>query len=79
MKVRVKLYGTLCQYVPGYEISNGIEVEIPDGGKVIDILPVLHIPESQGVVVIIGGSIMTPDYTLRDGALVSLLQPLSGG
>jgi sulfur carrier protein ThiS len=79
MKVRVKLYGTLGKYMPGYEISNGIEVEIPDGGKVKDILSVLHMPESQGVVVVIGGSIMTPDYTLHDGTLVSLLQPLSGG
>jgi sulfur carrier protein ThiS len=79
MKVRVKLYGTLGQYVPGYEHSNGIEVEIPDGGKVKDILSVLHMPESQGVVVIVGGIIMTSDHTLHDGAFVSLLQQLSGG
>jgi sulfur carrier protein ThiS len=79
MKVKVKLYGTLGEYVPGYELSNGIEVEIPDGGKVKDILSVLHMPESQGVVVVIGGIILTTDYALHDGTLVSLLQPLSGG
>jgi len=38
MKMRVKLYGTLSQSFPGYQHSQGIEVEIPDGATVKDLL-----------------------------------------
>jgi sulfur carrier protein ThiS len=52
MKVRVKLYGTLSQGFPGYQHSQGMEVEIPDGATAKDLLALLGISESQGAVVI---------------------------
>ena len=79
MKVRVRLYGTLGQRVPGYQHSQGIEVEIPDGAMVKDLLALLEISESQGAVVIMEGRILKPDSKMRRGVPVSILQVIHGG
>lgn len=75
----VKLYGTLGKCVPGYLHSEGIVVEIPDNGKIHDLLSALNIPESQNVVVAMDGRILTQDDKLRNDAHVNVLQPLRGG
>jgi sulfur carrier protein ThiS len=50
MRIRVKLYGTLSQQFPQYRHSEGMEVEIPDGATVKDLLARLEISEKQGAV-----------------------------
>ncbi len=79
MKVRVKLYGTLRRCVPDYRHEDGIEVEIPDGARVKDLLAHLEIPESRKGIVAMEGRIMRPDDKLVDGASVNVLQPVFGG
>ncbi len=79
MQVMVKLYGTLGNHVPGYVQSKGILVEIPDTGKVKDLLFALNVPESQGVVVAMEGRILTQEDKLRDDVWVNVMQPLHGG
>ena len=79
MKIRVKLYGTLTQQVPGYQHSQGVEVEIPDGASVKDFLARLEISEKQGAVVIMDGQILKADDTMRGGVPIHVLQSLSGG
>jgi sulfur carrier protein ThiS len=79
MKVRVRLYGTLSQSIPGYQHSQGIEVEIPDGATVRDLLALLEISESQGAVVIVEGRILKPDDRMRRGVSVNILQVIHGG
>jgi sulfur carrier protein ThiS len=79
MKVRVKLYGTLSQCIPGYQHSRGIEVEIPNGGTAKDLLALLDISESRGAVVAVEGRILKPDDRMRRGASVSVLQVIHGG
>ena len=79
MKIRVKLYGTLSQRFPGYQHSQGIEVEIPDGAMVKDLLGLLEISESQGAVVIMEGRILKADDKMRRGVPVNVLQAIGGG
>jgi sulfur carrier protein ThiS len=79
MKVRVKLFGTLSQGFPGYQHSQGIEVEIPDGATVKDLLAHLGISESQGAVVIAEGRILKADDKLPHGVPVNVLQAIGGG
>ncbi len=79
MKVRVKLFGTLSQRFPGYEAKRGIEVDIPDGAMVKDLLAHLEITKSQGGIVAVEGRIMKADAKLADGASVNILQPVFGG
>ena len=79
MKIQVKLYGTLSQKVPGYQHSQGVEVEIPDGASVKDFLNRLEISENQGAVVIMDGQILKGEDTMRSGLPIHVLQSLSGG
>ena len=79
MKVKIKLYGTLRQSFPDYRHEDGIEVEIPDGARVKDLLAHLEISESRGGIVAMEGRIMKPDDKLSDGASVNILQPVFGG
>ena len=79
MKVRVKLYGTLSLRVPGYQHSQGIDVELPEGPTVNDLLALLKISESQGAVVITEDRILKTDDEIPSGVQVNVLQSISGG
>jgi sulfur carrier protein ThiS len=79
MKLRVKLYGTLSQQFPGYQHSEGVEVEIPEGTTAKDLLNLLEISEKQGAVVVRDGQILKADDIMRDGVHIHVLQSLSGG
>jgi sulfur carrier protein ThiS len=79
MKVRVNLYGTLRQRFPGYQHSQGIEVEIPKGATVEDLLALLEISESQGAVVIVEGRILKADDEIQRGVPVTICQAVRGG
>jgi sulfur carrier protein ThiS len=79
MNVQVKLYGTLSQRFPGYQSSQGIEVEIPDGTTVKGLLALLEISESQRAVVIVEGRILKADDEIPGRVPVSVLQAIQGG
>ena len=48
MKVNVKLYGTLSKAFPEYRHSLGMDVDIPQGATVDDLLALLHTPPGHG-------------------------------
>jgi sulfur carrier protein ThiS len=79
VKVKVKLYGTLGQNIPGYRHSQGIEVVIPDGATVQDLFTHLEIPESLGAVAIVEGRILNVDDVLMEDVPVNILQAMRGG
>ncbi|CAB1065752.1 hypothetical protein D1BOALGB6SA_10551 [Olavius sp. associated proteobacterium Delta 1] len=79
MKLRIKLYGTLGPRVPGYRHSEGIQVELPDGATVNDLLTRLKISESEGAVVSIEGRLRKTDDKLSDGAQAQVFQTIHGG
>ena len=79
MKVKVRLYGTLSQRFSGYQHSQGLEVEIPEGATVKDLLALLEFSESQGIVVIAEGRILKADDKMQDGVSVNVLQAIYGG
>ena len=79
MKVTVKLYGTFRERFPGYQHSQGIEVEIPEGATVQDLLTLLEISESQGAVVIMEGRVLKADDQMQRGVPVDVFQSIRGG
>ena len=79
MKVKVKLYGTLSERIPGYQPTQGIEVEIPDGATAKDLLTLLGIPESQRAVAIVEGRILKTDDEIGNGVSVNVVQSIGGG
>lgn len=79
MKIRVKLFGTLPQKYPGYDSSQGFEVEIPDGAKVKDLLIRLEIFPSDGGMVAVDNLVVQPNDPLKEGVSVRVLQSAFGG
>lgn len=79
MNVRVNLYGTLSARIPGYRQTQGIEVELPEGATVNDLLALLEISERQKAVVAIDGRIRKGSDKIPGGAYAQVLQPIHGG
>ena len=78
MKVKIKLYGTF-QRLPGYQQSQGMEVEIPDGATFKDLLALLGTIEYQRAVVVVEGRILKADDEIRGGVSVNIVQAIGGG
>ena len=79
MKVKVRLFGTLGQQFPGYDPAKALEVEIPDGARVKDLLAHLGIPEAKGSIAAVEGVVLHLDDPLKNGSSVHLLQSVYGG
>ena len=79
MKVKVKLYGTLSLQIPEYKPSRGLDIEIPDGATVKDLLAHLEILETRGATVIANGRVLKADDKLQDGSSLDVFQSIQGG
>ena len=79
MKISVKLFGTLPQRFPGYNAAQGLEVEIPDGAKVKDLLAHLDISSSDSGFVAVNNQVVQHDDDLKEGASVRIFQRAFGG
>jgi sulfur carrier protein ThiS len=81
MKVNVKLYGMLGQKVSGYRQKQGIEVEVPEGATVEELLSLLQIPVSgsEKAVVAIDGRIRKANDEIPSDAHAQIFQPMHGG
>jgi len=79
MKIRVRLFGTLPERYPGYDPSQGLEVEIPDGAKVKDLLARLEIFASDGGLVAVDNLVVQYDDALKEGVSVRIFQSAFGG
>lgn len=81
MKVKVRLYGTLSRKVPGYQQSQGIEVEVPEGATVKELLSLLQIPAvgSEKAVVAIDGRIRKANDEIPSNARAEIFEPMHGG
>ena len=79
MKITVKLYGTLSHPFPGYQHSQGLEIEISDGATVKDLLTLLEISESRKAVVTIEGRIVKAEDKMGEGDHVQVFEAIHGG
>jgi sulfur carrier protein ThiS len=79
MKVTVRLFGTLSQKFPGYRPSQGVEIEIPDGSTVKELLAHLEISEERGAAVIANGKVLNVDVKVEAGSSLDIFQSISGG
>jgi sulfur carrier protein ThiS len=79
MKVWVKLFGTLPQRYPEYDPEDGLEVEIPDGAEVKDLLAYLELSASDGGVATIDNLVVNVEAKLKEGVCVRIFQGAFGG
>ena len=82
MKIRLRLFGELKQYLPQGVPSRQAEVEVPDGLDVLGLILRLGIPynaEEGEIVVTVNDMQVEHRAPLRDGDVVSMFEPLAGG
>jgi sulfur carrier protein ThiS len=79
MRLNVKLFGTLGQGFQGYRQEDGLNVEIPDGAQVSDLLGHLELSVTKGCVVVVEGRVIKPTGFLENGMAVHILQAGAGG
>lgn len=79
MKITVKFFGTLGNRFASYNPQCGMEVTLPDGSTVRDLLGHLEIPEGSAGAAAVEGRIVQYDKALMAGAVVHILQAGSGG
>ena len=79
MKVYVKLYALLRKHHPGPNRSVPLEVELPDGAVVADLVPALKLPGDIVRSAFVNNDTAQLQTTLKDGDQVGLFPPVVGG
>lgn len=81
MKIRVKLYATLRQYIPNAaDMTRNEGVEVTDGTTVGQVMEMLHLPENLRVLSLLNGTHCKEKETkLKDGDSVLFYPLMSGG
>jgi len=79
LKLTIKLYGTLRRSFDEYDHSDGLQVVIPDGSSIYDLLAHLKLsPEGLGMIYM-DGVPLNMNSQLQDGTLIKVFQPIAGG
>jgi molybdopterin synthase sulfur carrier subunit len=79
VKVYVKLYALLRKHHPGPNRSVPLEVELPAGAVIADLVPVLHLPGDIVRSAFVNNEAAQLQTMLKDGDSVGLFPPVVGG
>jgi sulfur carrier protein ThiS len=79
MRVQIKLFSVLREYVSGYDPQRGVSADLPAGATVSDMLSHLGIPMSKAPVVICNGRILRSTDTIQPDSTLGIFQPVGGG
>ncbi len=79
MNVRVKLFGLLPRRFPGYDPEKGLEVDLPPGARVKDLLTRLGISKEEGGIVAINDQVQKAEAEVGEGAVLHVFHPIVGG
>jgi sulfur carrier protein ThiS len=79
MKVSVKLFSVLREYVPDYNPQNGVAADLTDGATVSDLLNHLGIPISEAPVVTCKGRVLHHCDTIQKDSMIEIFQSVAGG
>ena len=79
MRVQIKLFSVLRDYVSDYDPQKGVAADLPAGASVSDLLSNLGIPMSKVPVVICNGRILQATDTIQPDRTLHIFQPVAGG
>ena len=79
MRVQIKLFSVLRDYVSNYDPEKGLVVELPAHATVSDLLNHIGIPMSKAPVVICEGRILKSTDTIQTDSTLHIIQPVAGG
>ena len=79
MRVNVRIYAALCRYVLGVSAGTPIEIELPDGASVADLIEKLKIPAREVKIAFVNGRTRSLDWLLESGDEMGIFPPVGGG
>lgn len=81
MKVAVRLYAQLMDYLPQGAPGHPFELTLEEGATVGDLLARLAIPQdaASSSILLINGEHARPSQDLKEGDGISILPPICGG
>lgn len=79
MRVTVKLFATLTHFYSGAKAGKPIEIDLPEGAIVKDLIDYFQIPIEEAHVIFINNIIIEPDTKLSDGDVIGIFPPVGGG
>jgi len=79
VRVQIKLFSVLRDYVSNYDPEKGVVADLPDDATVPDLLDHLGIPMSKAPVVICEGRILKSTDTIQPNSTLHIIQPVAGG
>ena len=83
MKIQLKLYASLGQYLPADARKNEIEVEAQSHMTVGGLLRRYKVPDEMCHLVLVNGKFVSPEErngrSLRDGDALAVWPPVAGG
>jgi len=80
MKIEVRLFANLRQFLPAGSDGTKGTLQFPDGVKLSDVIETLQIPPQLAQLVMLDGVHETNrDRILHDGAVLSIFPPVAGG
>lgn len=79
MKVEVRLFAQLSEYLPPGAKGRRARIDVPAASSVRDMAQHLGIPEDTAGVTLINGQQAGPDTVLAENDVVSLFPPIAGG
>ena len=77
--VHVKLFATLRRYHPHLGIGEPMEVELPEGTTIGQLIEHLHLPAGEVKVVFANGIVREKEYVPSDGDEVGVFPAVGGG
>jgi sulfur carrier protein ThiS len=79
MKIRVILFGTLRKSFTDHDPVHGMEVEIPEGSTVGDLIAHIDLPAKKFGLVSVDGQLVKAGNLLQENVVVRVFQPIFGG
>ena len=83
MRITVKLYATLGDYLPAGSRNNRVEVEVPEDARVSTVLAPFALPPRLTHLVLVNGTFVPPEERatslLKDGDTLAVWPPIAGG
>ena len=79
MKIKLKLFANLRQYLPGAAIGEAVEVDIPEPFTLGELATMLKLPPDEVKICFVNGIICELDQKINAGDEVGIFPPIGGG
>jgi len=79
LKINVKLFANLRQYLPGAPIGEAVEIDVPEQYTLGELAAQLKLPPDEVKICFVNGIICELDQKLNAGDEVGIFPPIGGG